>query len=360
MNSIFCWMVLMAGFNADGSEDGSKQKLPPVIFVHPEPDQPMTNPRPEDTPEQAQALKKIVALKGSVMRKDDGPRVYQVNFNGASLTGSELQCLRAFPDLEILVLWECTLADDDLSAVKSLPNLQVLGLRSSIQIGDIALKHIERHSRIESVALSRTSITDAGMESLATLPNLTVLDLADTKITNSGLKPLLRLKKLDELSLIGTKVDDEGVRLLAENVPSLRVISLARTSITDAALDALVALPKLESVILYETRITDRGIQSLSHLKHLKRIYLRGTGITNAAVAHLAKLKKLRSIDLNNTAIDDGCLDDLQQLKKIGNHVTYHNTKISREGKQRLSAKYQAELDRRLKSAKPIFGDDED
>jgi len=59
-----------------------------------------------------------------------------------------------------------------------------------------------------------TNVTDEGLRELATLKNLTTLDLRRTKVTGEGLKELATLKNLTTFSDI-TKVTGEGLKELA-------------------------------------------------------------------------------------------------------------------------------------------------
>ncbi|MEY4940321.1 MAG: hypothetical protein RIQ93_2056 [Verrucomicrobiota bacterium] len=83
-------------------------------------------------------------------------------------------------------------------------------------------------SRLASVAelivdaeLARTKVTDAGLKSVASWPNLRTLDLSRTAVTSDGLSALQSLDKLETLNLTGTLVDDTGVARV-RTLPKLR------------------------------------------------------------------------------------------------------------------------------------------
>jgi uncharacterized membrane protein len=82
--------------------------------------------------------------------------------------------------------------------------------------------------------LTRTRVTDAGMQMLGDFPNLRVLDLSHTAITSRGLASLKNLNKLESLNLTATNVDDQGIQLLSRK-PGLRHLYFFGTkSTTDA------------------------------------------------------------------------------------------------------------------------------
>jgi len=61
-------------------------------------------------------------------------------------------------------------------------------------------------SLIVDAELARTRVTDKGMQSLASFPNLRFLDLSDTAVTSVGAQELMKLGKLESLNLTQTKV----------------------------------------------------------------------------------------------------------------------------------------------------------
>ena len=67
---------------------------------------------------------------------------------------------------------------------------------------------------IVDAELARTKVTDAGLKTLATFPNLRFLDLAHTSVTSAGVPVLARLNHLETLNLTSTSVDDAGIVML--------------------------------------------------------------------------------------------------------------------------------------------------
>ncbi len=59
---------------------------------------------------------------------------------------------------------------------------------------------------LKSLDLTRSAITDAGLQHVAAFPGLRELDLSETKITMSGLAMLERLPELEWLGLRGTSI----------------------------------------------------------------------------------------------------------------------------------------------------------
>ena len=72
------------------------------------------------------------------------------------------------------------------------------------------LVHLKGLTNLQSLDLSITFVSDAGLVHLKGLTKLQSLDLYDTKVTGSGLVHLKKLTKLQGLYLGKTKVTDAG------------------------------------------------------------------------------------------------------------------------------------------------------
>src|SRR4029453_19552944 len=90
------------------------------------------------------------------------------------------------------------------------------------------------------------NVGDAGMEHVATLPNLKRLILRGTKISNDGANSLSRLGQLRYFSLEATSVTDVGMPAIGR-MKELRELGLPRT-ITDDGLLHLQSLTNLRLV----------------------------------------------------------------------------------------------------------------
>lgn len=65
---------------------------------------------------------------------------------------------------------------------------------------------------------------DAGLANLKGLTKLSTLELGETQITDAGLVHLKDLTNLTELYLYRTHVTDAGVKELEQALPSLKII----------------------------------------------------------------------------------------------------------------------------------------
>ncbi|MGB0951713.1 MAG: c-type cytochrome domain-containing protein [Planctomycetota bacterium] len=101
------------------------------------------------------------------------------------------------------------------------------------------------HAHIAELSLSRSAITDASLEWIATLPALTHLDLASTSITDAGLGHLAQHPSLQQLNLSRTQVSAESTPLLQE-LPSLTHLWLWESGFTPEQIASLrTAIPNV-------------------------------------------------------------------------------------------------------------------
>ena len=76
--------------------------------------------------------------------------------------------------------------------------------------------------------MSKTHVTDEGLEHLASLKSLKNLALVGTKVTDNGLKYLKELKDLQYLSLFETNVTEAGVTALQKALPRVGIVRLSK------------------------------------------------------------------------------------------------------------------------------------
>ncbi len=106
-----------------------------------------------------------------------------------------------------------------------------------------------------------------------------------------GLEPCLV-----SLDLSRTKITDEGLEPLGGFL-HLRRLRLDQTEIGDAGVARLQGLAQLESLNLFQTRVGDAGLASLGRLSRLKKLYVWRSAATPGGIAALREaLPKLTVI----------------------------------------------------------------
>jgi hypothetical protein len=158
-----------------------------------------------------------------------------------------------------------------------------------LKVADEDLRNVQRVSPLYHLSLTGTSVTDAGLASLAST----------------------HLEQLQWLDLSFTKAGDPALLAFA-NAKKLKQAFLEATSITDRGLAALGSWPELEELDLSRTAITDEGLVHLEPLKKLRTLWLTGTQITDAAIPYLRRHVDLEWLDVGGTRISEGGLRQLR------------------------------------------------
>jgi len=157
---------------------------------------------------------------------------------------------------------------------------------------------LNSEGKAQEIILESRPIVDDDLVHLSGLDTLETLNLSGTDITGAGLVHLANLTNLKILYLGGgyqkpSKVGDEGLAHLT-NLSQLEQLVLSDSQITDEGLAHLAGLTKLKSLYLFQTRITDEGLKQLEGLQALETLRAGRTGITEEGAAEFqAKMPNL-------------------------------------------------------------------
>ncbi len=160
-------------------------------------------------------------------------------------------------DLQDIHLFRTLIGDETLRVIAEMPNVTALNLRDSL-ISDQGIEYLTKLTKLEKLDVSECNapgITDASGEYFGKMKSLKQLIVWKTKFTDAGVQPLTTLPNLTYLNLDDTGVGDEGVALLAE-MPQLTWLHLGSTSITDQSADVLKGLTNLKFLSITNTGIT--------------------------------------------------------------------------------------------------------
>ncbi|MHC5060600.1 MAG: redoxin family protein [Planctomycetota bacterium] len=257
--------------------------------------------------------------------------------NLAEFGDEELANLEDIKSLETLFLGGLSVSDEGLRHVKGLEKLESLGLWSNNLITDKALEHIKDFKQLKSLRLKDAQITDAGLGKLdesGILAGIEILSLSRTAITDAGLEHLAGAEGLKVLSLEETRITDEGLENLA-NLEAMEELVLNKTVVSDAGLVHLKGLSKLRVLHLQDTKISDAGLAELKGLSKLEMLWLGDTKVTDPGLVNLVGLTELQSVDLASTRITDAGLVHLRGLGKL-RELSLRQTDVTQKGYRQL------------------------
>lgn len=178
------------------------------------------------------------------------------------------------------------LADPSLTSGPSGLNL------NHTRITDEAISYIRAADTIEKLGLVQTSVTAQGVQTLAALPRLRRLWLNHLPVDDRTLAAFAAAEtppaRLEWLLLENTSVTDAGMESVA-NLRALKLLVLKDTTITNTGVARLAGLRSLEILSLEGTRVTGPGLLPLSGVTGLRELWLSGTGLSSADARPLAE-----------------------------------------------------------------------
>lgn len=189
---------------------------------------------------------------------------------------------------------------------------------------DVGLKYLAKIKTIEKLALHNfeKGVTDKGLVALHALPVLSKLEFvnadlppnvvqsvsgckklwslsfhASQPVNFEQLRSLAALPNLDTLDLAETGLTDDSMPNLG-SLEHIKKLNIGRNDISDARLDVILNFPLTELKIT-ETKVTDIGLASLSEIKTLKALLCTGCdGITPAGIERFKKKLPQCEVDI--------------------------------------------------------------
>lgn len=277
----------------------------------------------------SQSLKKLILYRNPKIGDDGLVALCNAAMQFASSSSSSVSY--PFPALQYLDLSECNIGTTGIEALvacfvggsehlkegtKLNTNLIDLNLNSNT-LGSPSCYHLQHllsspsdgHSVLKSLSLKNCSISDDGIEILATTimnqscANLSSLDLSCNKITSKGAIALAKalqdgrqnVPDLNETCLTDNSLGEEGACALANalkqgtNSEGNSVVSKLDLTNTDCGINGAMTLMKcssLSSLRLFNNNLGSEGIEALSsqlvgghpHIQHLDLGGNRGNG----------------------------------------------------------------------------------
>ena len=202
---------------------------------------------------------------------------------------------------------------------------------------DSDMQRLLQLKRLTELRMARTAVTDGGMNVVAQLVSLRLLDLTGTHVTSEGVKRLRDLARLDSLFINDTDVDDRAAPAIASHA-DLRVLHLG-SRVTSSGLKSLSGLANSRNwfwqaelttrrwpgcvrfctlrFISSLAKVTDRGLSDLGCLTCLQTIDLDDAQVGDDGISHLDKMDAVTTLHLANTLVTDTGLSYLARLRSL-------------------------------------------
>lgn len=289
------------------------------------------------------AVRKIEELRGQLDFDSAGRLVgADLASDRISVTDSEVEHLRAFPNLKRLrvsgsalgrrgiehisqlsgltelALLNVPLDNEGLGLLASLGGLTSLSIHRTAVLNDAGLVHLRRFPQLVHLGLLEVGITDRGVAQIVgELPKLRLLDVRNcAQVTNSGIERLRGLAELRVLRLGGHQINDDTLAIVGR-MPRLVGLTVQEAVITDAGLAHLRDLPLEELQLFRCYGISDEGLGHLAAFTKLRRLMLRDLAITGSGLVVLRHMPELSILRLSETGVDDSAVGHVMALPKL-------------------------------------------
>lgn len=197
-----------------------------------------------------------------------------------------------------------------------------------------ALAAVSAFPEIRKVELHGVGITDETLVALHRLAALDSILLSGTHVTGAGVSRLGQLLPIREIFILSEAPVSELILSLADFRES-RIVRLYLMPLSKPEIDALASIPRLEELrfTLVEP-LADGLYEPLASAKKLKSLHFYGSGCSDADMSAVAKIEGLEELFVEDIT-DEGLaqLAPLTGLRRIALRVP-----ITREAAMRFSA----------------------
>jgi Leucine-rich repeat (LRR) protein len=227
------------------------------------------------------------------------PDLTRLDLSLTRISDQGLRNLRAAPKIAELNLYYAELiTDDGMSAVRGWKHLKRLNLRGT-KITDKTLEMLATVPTLESLDIGFAEITDVGLDHLSVLPNLRELTIGGNKLTDLGVQMLRQLPQLTYLDLGGSQRTDSGLWSVTitdggmesvATLSNLKELRLNGTPVSGRGLERLKGVQTIERLHLQGCkRIGDSAVPVLGAMTKLRLVDVKETALTPEGIAQLRK-----------------------------------------------------------------------
>jgi Leucine-rich repeat (LRR) protein len=179
-----------------------------------------------------------------------------------AVTDSGVAVLGDLSELKDINLYGTAVTDASYDVFKRLPKLEKLVLRGTAITGESAAS-LSQLAMVKELDLSETAFGSVGLPAVAAMPQLTKVTLWLTKVDDMGLGQFKGNSRLLSLNLDNvSSITDASIDTIA-TLTSLQYLHLGGTSVTAAGIEKLAPLAKLETLIATRLGLTMENGESI-------------------------------------------------------------------------------------------------
>lgn len=191
--------------------------------------------------------------------------------DAAGVTDAVAARIAEHTEITELYLNGTSIGDRGVKEFEGMPSVWSFCANGS-RISDAGLGSLGRMPALSLISLNATRIRGHGLQELSMLEGLNIY-LEDCRVSDEGAAlSLPRMTRMRRLSLSRTDVTDEGLESVGA-CQRLEDLRLSDTGITDATLELLADLPELQVLYVERTGVTADGIAQLKAVKDDLLVY---------------------------------------------------------------------------------------
>lgn len=201
---------------------------------------------------------------------------------------------------ELNLFYAELVTDEGLATVKTWPKIERLNFRGT-KVTDNTLALLAGKETIRALDIGFAEVTDSGLQHLPKLKGLRELAFGGNKMTEVGLQVLRALPNLTHLDIAGKQRTDSGLWFVGvtdigldpvASLAQLRVLNLSGSVVSAKGIEKLKGLRQLARLDLHGSkRVADNIVPVLTAMASLKWVDLDATGLTAEGFAALRKAR---------------------------------------------------------------------
>jgi len=273
------------------------------------------------TPEMLAAMNRMTEAgvhegkRGSLtfFRWSGAKKLVRLGLWGGKIENAVLALASTMPDLEGVSLYETSVDDEGIQVLAKLPKLRMVEVLPVERYEKKGFGPTQWSYPFIARRADRPRITGKVLHALAGVKTIESLDLQDAQLQSGDLALLASWPKLGSLGLPNV-IDDETVKHL-QACRKLSSLTLGNREITAAELRRLAAWKSLRKLVLSCATLSGEGLEALSALETVESIELIDCGLTDEHLKHLRGSPKLIELALPRNEIHGPGLVHLAKLK---------------------------------------------
>jgi len=249
------------------------------------------------------------------------PKLEALRLLGTELDEKGIEALAKMQKLSRLDLDHCTFAGKSLEKLSSLSHLTELTITNHTK-GDIS-KDLAKLDlpELEALKLHEIIIDEKGMEALAKLPNLKVLELDHCKFSAKALE---KLPSLSHITLLGLNDHSGGLNEeIMQQVAKLPLLNSLKLGDSEISMEALRELPNIVGLrhltINWPASFVD--VTTLAPLKKLRTLSLTTMPLNPEVLVPLKEMTDLRRLTLDDCDINNSLMKKIGELAQAMPHL---------------------------------------